>query len=172
MVENKHNSPIPFTPSICITQSDITKVPLSELIEYKGELYNKIRKDLKGICFYRWDNGILRWSNISGSEFKIMVNNPFPGNVWSIGVWDMHSRSVLSIEQPLVSIETDVLSEENYNLLCRVTNAYGQGKIRCSHCGKEINKNEIAGHFFAGSYCKHCWETTGVKQQAEKETYE
>ncbi len=35
---------------------------------------------------------------------------------------------------------------------------YDQGIINCSDCGTELTRSEIAGQYFAGIYCKHCWE--------------
>ena len=82
-MENNYNSPIQFTPSICIAQSDLFRVPLNELSEYTGKLYTSIRNALKPICNYRWDNGILRWSNIFGAEFKMIVSNPAHTTEWN-----------------------------------------------------------------------------------------
>ena len=46
-----------------------------------------------------------------------------------------------------------------------------EGKIKCSDCGKLINEKEIAGRYFAGLYCKDCWERTWKEIEA-KETYD
>ena len=46
-----------------------------------------------------------------------------------------------------------------------------EGKINCSDCGKLINEKEIAGRYFAGLYCKDCWERTWKEIEA-KETYD
>lgn len=42
--------------------------------------------------------------------------------------------------------------------------------IYCSDCGKKMPKSEIAGHYFAGSYCKDCWEGYW-KEKESKEDY-
>ena len=44
-------------------------------------------------------------------------------------------------------------------------------KVNCSACDKEITYNEIAGRYFAGIYCKECWENK-YKEIEAKETYE
>lgn len=45
------------------------------------------------------------------------------------------------------------------------------GIIRCSDCGRKISADEVAGHYFAGSYCKHCWDTKWKAIEAS-ETYD
>ena len=45
-----------------------------------------------------------------------------------------------------------------------------EGKINCSDCGKIISEKEIAGRYFAGQYCKECWEGKW-KEIESKETY-
>ena len=40
----------------------------------------------------------------------------------------------------------------------------------CSNCKTKVPQNKIAGHYFAGSYCAHCWETK-YKAIEAKETY-
>lgn len=41
--------------------------------------------------------------------------------------------------------------------------------IRCSDCGKKMHKSEIAGHYFAGSYCKDCWEGYWKEKEAKED---
>lgn len=50
----------------------------------------------------------------------------------------------------------------------KITKEYCDGIVHCSCCNKEIKKNEIAGRFFAGIYCKDCWE----REYREKEARE
>ena len=45
------------------------------------------------------------------------------------------------------------------------------GIVECSDCEKKIKINEIAGRYFAGIYCKDCWENKWQAIEA-KETYE
>lgn len=52
-----------------------------------------------------------------------------------------------------------------------VLNKYSKGFVKCSDCGKWIRKDEVAGGFFAGRYCKDCWDREW-KEVAERETYD
>lgn len=46
-----------------------------------------------------------------------------------------------------------------------------KGIYHCSDCKKEMKKNEIAGRYFAGIYCRDCWEREW-KEREEQETYD
>lgn len=48
---------------------------------------------------------------------------------------------------------------------------YMDGYIRCSDCGNKIKQEEVAGRFFAGSYCTECWRRKW-KAVADAETYD
>lgn len=63
-----------------------------------------------------------------------------------------------SIEELVDIVETDISN-------------YLNGYIKCSDCGKLIKKAEVAGTYFAGSYCKDCWEGKWKAIEA-KETYD
>lgn len=52
-----------------------------------------------------------------------------------------------------------------------VLDEYIEGMIKCSDCGIKIKKSEIAGRYFAGGYCKKCWDKTW-KEIESKETYD
>lgn len=55
--------------------------------------------------------------------------------------------------------------------ITRITEEYIAGIIHCSDCGREIKKNEIAGRYFAGIYCKECWDREWAEREA-RETYD
>ena len=44
-------------------------------------------------------------------------------------------------------------------------------KINCSDCGNLISNQEVAGRYFAGQYCKECWERKWKEIEA-KEKYD
>lgn len=46
-----------------------------------------------------------------------------------------------------------------------------QDKIRCSCCRKLMDKKDVAGRYFAGVYCKECWESE-YKAREAAETYD
>lgn len=45
------------------------------------------------------------------------------------------------------------------------------GYVKCSECERLLKKEEIAGRYFAGSYCKGCWEGKWKAIEA-RETYD
>lgn len=53
-------------------------------------------------------------------------------------------------------------SDDFINWIENITKEYCENKIHCSDCGKEIINDRcdggIAGRYFAGIYCKDCWE--------------
>lgn len=53
----------------------------------------------------------------------------------------------------------------------RIAEEYIAGIVHCSDCGREIKKNEIAGRYFAGIYCKECWDREWAEREA-RETYD
>lgn len=46
-----------------------------------------------------------------------------------------------------------------------------EGYMRCSDCGKKIAQNQIAGRYYAGSYCSDCWNRAW-KEIAARDTYD
>ena len=63
------------------------------------------------------------------------------------------------------------LSEEVFSHIKEEISNWLNGYIRCTDCGKLINREEVAGHYFAGSYCKDCWEGKWKEIEAN-ETYD
>lgn len=53
----------------------------------------------------------------------------------------------------------------------KLTYEYCNNIVHCSDCDKEIKENEIAGRYFAGIYCKGCWERAWKEREA-RENYE
>jgi predicted nucleic-acid-binding Zn-ribbon protein len=67
--------------------------------------------------------------------------------------------SLGSFQIKAVNKETDKLQRKDFDKIISVCRKYVQGTIQCSGCDKEIQIVDIAGQYFAGRYCKHCWET-------------
>jgi hypothetical protein len=65
----------------------------------------------------------------------------------------------------------EIPNEEFIKWIEKTTDEYIKGIIHCSDCGKEINYDEIAGRYFAGNYCKDCWEREWKEREA-KENYD
>ena len=58
-----------------------------------------------------------------------------------------------------------------YEQLKHTMDLYNNGIIYCSDCGKEMKIEEVAGRYFAGLYCRECWEREWKEKEA-RETYE
>ena len=65
----------------------------------------------------------------------------------------------------------DKSTEELVGIVETDISNYLNGYISCSDCGKLIKRTEVAGTYFAGSYCKDCWEGKWKAIEA-KETYD
>jgi len=134
-------------------------------------------KELKRLSGYSFDNRHLYFSNIYGGLFAINIHFQDKTRLssriyWEITLWDERGfTSVGCITQDVIDKETDRLSNESYKQLSSLTEKYTKGIITCSNCGKEINRVEIAGRYFAGVYCTDCWETK-YKAIEAKETYD
>lgn len=82
-------------------------------------------------------------------------------------IWDDFSQSLGTFVIDPKLPPTDAFIEWIEN----ITKEYCDGDIHCSGCGKQIKQKEIAGRYFAGIYCKDCWENK-YKDIEAKETYE
>lgn len=65
----------------------------------------------------------------------------------------------------------NIPDEEFIKWLDEKINNKVNNKINCSDCGKLIDEKDIAGRYFAGLYCKDCWERTWKEIEA-KENYD
>ena len=135
----------------------------------------KVFKEIKSLTGYKYENYHLKWSNIFGFNFTIavyfVIRQGKPVG-WEISLWDDTGCVALGkLYQELIDKEKDVLSDENYREMYRITENYVKGIIACSDCKTEIKKTEVAGNYFAGNYCKNCWERKWKAIEA-KETYD
>lgn len=144
---------------IVINQYEINEHPLIWMEtnnRTEGSLIS-IENKLKEIIGYRYANQHIRWSNIYGDEFTFYVCKG--DDNWTITVWDYKgSTTICHIFQKIVDDVTDKLSGKNLNLIQGYTEDFSRGIVPCSNCKKKIKKEEIAGRYFAGVYCKECWE--------------
>ena len=160
-----------------IPQNELLKIPLWNLDQNNDHDSSTtfIFKILKKLTNYTYDNTHLKWSNIYGQLFSLSVhyqdNQRTKEEYWEINLWD-HSGSItlITLNQKLESKFSDTISEENYKQLKIVSEDFVRGKINCSDCGTKINISEIGGSYFAGRYCKDCWERKWKAIEA-KETY-
>lgn len=82
-------------------------------------------------------------------------------------LWDSDDKTLGSFSVE----EKNPPTEEFLKWIYETIEKYIEGIIHCSDCGREIKKNEIAGRYFAGIYCKECWNREWKEREA-KETYD
>ena len=82
-------------------------------------------------------------------------------------IWDNDDKFLGSF---CIKIENPP-TEEFIKWINRIVEEYIAGIVHCSDCGREIKKNEIAGRYFAGVYCKECWDREWAEREA-RETYD
>jgi hypothetical protein len=175
-----------FTPSIEIRIDNLERIPLIELMPNNEEsIYNQVRKSIKSVLNYTWDNSILRVSNIFGDEFAIYINLGKFKDVptgWEITIWNYKGNSTIgSWKKKYIGVDDKLTREEIRDMKKRLEE-YSYNIQHCSDCGAtmpsdkticktEKHEKEFGGQYFAGHYCKDCWERKWKAIEA-KETYE
>jgi hypothetical protein len=90
---------------------------------------------------------------------------------WEIVVWANGGQtSVINKKIPAETEIGNVVSEEIHSQLFNAMLDWSNGYQLCSCCKTRVKKESIAGRYFAGSYCAHCWETK-YKAIEARETY-
>ena len=156
-------------PIIEITQREITRRPLMFFTRHH-EGYDGRWKLMKQATEYSYDNNKTMWSNINGHLHSISILKGVAG--WEINLWDdTGSLAIGQIKQDMINAETDVLSNENYAKMDKMTKDFHRGTVRCSGCGKDTNSKNNPRRFYAGIYCESCWEGK-YKAMEAKENYD
>lgn len=159
-----------------IQQHIIKDVPLWYLDMNNPDGMVNTFKKLKEITGYKFDNRHLKWSDIFGDMFAINVYYQMKtktyGEQWYIHVWDAKGNTTIAtITQDVVNKEEDYINNKSFEILQKKTKSYSQGIVDCSDCKKEMKNEEVSGRYFAGIFCKDCWERTWKAIEA-KETYD
>jgi formamidopyrimidine-DNA glycosylase len=101
--------------------------------------------------------------------FQIQLSKARNTNVFTLHVWEhMGQQSIGN-----VSFEVDGGGHANQNTFSGIKSrmdSWSEGFVRCSGCGEKIERDKIAGRYFAGVYCQNCWDTK-YKAIEAKETY-
>ncbi len=156
-------------PAIIIFELNFKKIPLWNL-EMNNRDENSLttyENKLKEIVGYTWGNNHRFIQTISGGHlfmfhvhYSPTINNQHVNRThrWEISVWDeTGNSSVITIGFEVNNKETDVVPDEVFQKIIHACNNHSNGIHICSGCGKEVT--HIAGHYFAGNYCQHCWDT-------------
>lgn len=101
---------------------------------------------------------------VAGIDFQIRCYDDSKGSK-SIYLWTNHGcRSLFRVSNILGDPR-----QYDESITSIIVN-YVNGFMYCAECGKVMSLDEIGGSYFAGYYCKHCWETKWRDIEA-KETY-
>lgn len=117
-----------------------------------------------------WRNKTLQTNIGNQTQFLSCKNNLFAFSVYKneFCVWnESGSISVLHCSIDNNSAPSKHFIDQLYEKL----NNYNDGIYHCSDCGVSITKNDIAGRYFAGIYCKNCWNREWKTVEAA-ETYD
>jgi hypothetical protein len=178
---------IGFTPSIEISISRLNDIPLFELdMNNKDGIYNQVRRAIKPIVNYGWDNGILRVSNGFGDEFSFMIRLvKYKGvpSTWEISTWDYTGNKAIGTWHKKYESNDDKLTIDEIKPIKEKMDDFTRNIIHCSDCkttmpiskhvsfNSDIHKERYGGQYFAGHYCTKCWERKWKAIEA-KENYE
>jgi hypothetical protein len=175
-----------FKPSIETRIDHFDKIPLIEFEQNNRDgAYNQVRRAIKPIVNYTWDSPILRVTNIYGDEFSIHVylgkSKGVPSG-WEITIWDYKGNSTVGVWGKKYESDKDCLTHEEIRKIKERLEEYSHHIQHCSDCQStmpsspdikktEHHQKEYGGQYFAGRYCKDCWERKWRAIEA-KETYE
>ncbi len=128
--------------------------------------FAELRQSLKE--WEDWRNKTLQINIGSSTHFLSYGDNLFDFSIYKdeFCVWDENgTTSVLHCRIDNSSVPSKEFIDQLYEKL----NNYNNGIFTCSDCGAKITS--VAGRYFAGIYCKNCWERKWKAVEAA-ETYD
>jgi hypothetical protein len=164
-----------YKPAMIIDWYEFIKKINGDIREFISEIEEN-RKKLRITSGYAFDNNVSRFRNMYDDEFLFYISekekkneetsNFEKKNVFEVHVWDVSDRSIISV------ILTNENKKEVIAKISDCCNLWSLGKIHCSDCDKVMDYAENKNNrYFAGIYCKECWERKWKKIEAE-ETYD
>lgn len=172
-----------FTPTIKISINDFEKISLLDFeLNNREGVYEKVRQAIKPVVNYTWDNNILRVTNIFGDEFCIQIylakKNGNASN-WEITLWDYHGTTTIGVWYKKYSGDGDKLSFDEIRDIKERLDEFTHNILHCSDCQStmpsdnnmkktDLHQKEYGGQYFAGHYCKDCWERNGEQSKPKK----
>lgn len=165
---------------IILTENDLKRM---SVFEFEKPLKEK-HIALKVITKYDWDNTHTCIENGYGDFFafslyredcarqsirhkelqKIFGKNVEINKTFNYTIWNCSGN--ITILNGLFEVKNwkDTIPKEDLNLIKKATENFSRGLVCCSDCKKELEiMREVAGHYFAGSFCKDCWFGIGGK---------
>lgn len=124
----------------------------------------------------------MRLKEIIKSEFDSIASDTsdycsrkfnFYDETFSVGYSKRYNELSIWAKDGVVSLFSDKVANISHctDITFDAINNWLSGYIKCSDCGELIRIEDIAGNYFAGMYCKHCWETKWKAIEA-RETYD
>ena len=151
---------------LILTGHDLRKLPMS-WFQHSGKGW-EIEQALKKAVESQWDNSRLMFEYYG--LFTIQFHKQRNTNTWSWAMWDACGHSSIGKGSFTVSLDQP-MPKNTIKTIVQLCDDYNHNIIRCSGCGNHINRDDIAGRYFAGVYCQHCWDTK-YKAIETAETYE
>ena len=166
---------------LILTIHDLRKLPMTWYSQERKAIERKLKEAVES----KWDNNRLMFEQWDLYSLSIRRVPALPGspavksapgtvtfdennqakNLFNVNVWDSSGNAALGswtfTQNPNKPMNEDIQRE-----IKDVCSLYYNGQIHCSECGKLIELNDIAGSYFAGRYCKTCWETKWKAREA------
>jgi hypothetical protein len=149
-----------IVPSVTLDREYLKKKLTTESEAVVEAELERMRVVLRDFCGYQWDNNQFLVGASDGTFFKVLLLGG------TISIYTLRSVHIADAKYADVAEAFGRMQE------------YTDGFIHCSKCDDKIKLEDVAGHFYAGSYDKKCWEGKGdgdeksVKYQAEHENYD
>lgn len=120
-----------------------------------GELFSLMfsqRSCVKGSVLYN------QYNMMSGARIVVRgASDSLLFNVYTFSMWD--SKGMMSLNNGTFVCNPDKpLPIEVQKAIYGTARDYIDGTVHCSHCNEVLERDEIAGSYFAGVYCQECWD--------------
>lgn len=139
-------------------EMQVLGITFSELIE-KLDKWVEFRNEIFGNHVYNKEIYLMR----ENKRFGFFLHKDCP----EFTLYNDNSEHLGNIDIDVNQPPTDEFIE----WIEELTYEYCNNIIHCSDCRKVMQKKDIAGSFFAGIYCKECWERTWKEREA-RENYD
>jgi len=147
---------IKYVPAMVMSYTEFVEKLKGNIPEFIKEI-DDIRKQLKKLSGYLYDNDISRFSDIFGKEFAFSLygDNYMENKIYSISVWDYTGNTLIFHGKIPMENRNEFIGE-----LIHDCEEFSKGRKKCSDCGKWINYNECErNRYFAEVYCDDCWNS-------------
>lgn len=107
------------------------------------------------------------YKNAFGELFVVLVSKRLAPTIYATTIWNVSGSTALG---RIATCDVD----EMLRFIERRAVDWSSGYVYCSECGakmRRFNSVDIGGRYFAGAYCRHCWEGKWRAVEA-RETYD